>query len=81
MDINLVGENLKFVVLGMAIVLVFQFIMKHFRKSETSSQNNVSETVSTPRTDTIINDNLDVTQDAHHVAAIVAAITEFRKQS
>lgn len=80
MDINLVGENLKFVVLGMAIVLVFQFIMKRFRKIDTHSQENVSEEVSAPNTMTI-DTNLDATEEAHHVAAIVAAITEFRKQS
>ena len=81
MDINLIGENLKFVVLGMAIVLVFKFIMKLFRKCDTVSEEKVSQNVSTPHNATIINDNLDATEDAHHVAAIVAAITEFRKQS
>lgn len=86
MDIGLMGENLQFVVLGMVMVLVAQFLIKYFTKRNTTSFEKVSEDVTTPYNDTIIHDNLllvedDATQDAHHVAAIVAAIAEFRKQS
>jgi len=86
MDIGLTGENLKFVVLGMVMVLIAQFLIKYFTKRNTTSLEKVSQNVTTPCNESIMRDNLllvedDATQDAHHVAAIVAAIAEFRKQS
>jgi len=78
MEINLVGENLIFMLLGMAIVLIFQSIMKlQAKKINTIPLEQATKIVPTPNNST--NDN--AIQEAHHVAAIVAAIAEFRKQS
>ncbi len=77
MEINLVGEALKFMVLGMLIVFVFLIVLvqvmkwqaiiinKYFPEKEPEAP------ASSPQTGTA--------DEAHHVAAIVAAIAEFRK--
>ncbi len=84
MEINLVGESLKFMVLGMAIVLVFLLIMVEIMKLQAKIINKyfpekapkiVPASNNPPLTQT------NTEEEAHHVAAIVAAVAEFRKQS
>ena len=76
MEIDLVGEGLKFMVLGMAIVFAFLLVLVQVVKLQAMIINKFfpAKAPEAPAT-------ANVTQEAHHVAAIVAAVTEFRKQS
>ena len=77
MEINLVEEGIKFMVLGMTIVFAFLLVLVQIMKLQAKLINKFfPEKVQ----EAPVNAN-DATQDAHHVAAIVAAVTEFRKQS
>jgi len=72
MEIDLVGEGLKFMVLGMAIVFAFLFLLVQVVKLQALIINKyfpekVPEVASSS------------SNDAQHVAAIVAAVTDFRK--
>jgi len=75
MEINLVGEGLKFMVLGMLIVFVFLIVLVQVMKFQAYIIGKYfpekAPVVPTPAT--------NATEDVHHVAAIVAAISEFRK--
>jgi len=75
MEIDLVGEGLKFMVLGMTIVFVFLMVLVQVVKLQAFLINKffpekAPETASA---------SSNATQEAHHVAAIIAAVTEFRK--
>lgn len=77
MEIDLVGESLKFMALGMLVVFLFLVILVQVMKLQAKIINKffpekVPEAVSA---------STNTTQEAHHVAAIIAAVTEFRKQS
>jgi len=77
MEYSLVGEGLKFMVLGMLIVFIFLIVLVQVMKLQAKIINKyfpekAPEVPTTPS-------SVDTTQDAHHVAAIVAAIAEFRK--
>lgn len=75
-DVNLIFESVKFMVLGMTVVFSFLLILifvvqlqaKLIAKFFPEEEPKVAVTPST-------------TNDAHHVAAIMAAVTEFRKKS
>jgi len=75
MEINLVGESLKFMVLGMLIVFVFLIVLVQVMKLQALLVNKYfpekAPVAPAPKAD---ND-----EEARHVAAIVAAVTEFRK--
>jgi oxaloacetate decarboxylase gamma subunit len=77
MEYTLVGEAFKFMVLGMLIVFVFLIVLVQVMKLQAKIINKYfpekapEVPSSSPQPDTA--------QDAHHVAAIVAAIAEFRK--
>ncbi len=77
MEINLVGESLKFMVLGMAIVFVFLMVLVQVVKLQAFIINKFFQ----EKTPEVTKPTSIVTEidDAHHVAAIVAAISEFRK--
>jgi len=75
MEIDLVGESLKFMVLGMMIVFIFLMVLVQVVKLQAFIINKYF-----PEKAPEVTPTSSVTQnDAHHVAAIVAAITEFRK--
>ena len=75
MEINLVGESLKFMVFGMAIVFVFLFVLVQIIKLQAKIINKFfPEKI--PEVGTT---SSSATHEAHHIAAITAAITEFRK--
>ncbi len=80
MEINLVGESLKFMVLGMVIVLLFLVVLVEVMKLQAKIINKFfpekipEAPVSKGTTD-------KAADEAHHVAAIVAAVAEFRKKS
>ncbi len=79
MEIDLVGESLKFMLLGMLIVFIFLVILVQVMKLQAKIINKffpekAPEAVSA-------SGNATQAEDKHHVAAIIAAVTEFRKQS
>lgn len=74
MEINLVEESIKFMVLGMTIVFAFLLVLVQIMKLQAKLINKFFPEKAP------VNAN-NATQDAHHIAAIVAAVTEFRKQS
>ncbi|WP_295418187.1 OadG family protein [Sulfurovum sp.] len=76
MEINLVGESLKFMVLGMLIVFVFLAVLVQVMKLQAKIINKYfpDKAPAVPTSTTT-----QATDNAHHVAAIVAAISEFRK--
>jgi oxaloacetate decarboxylase gamma subunit len=76
MEINLVGEGLKFMVLGMLIVFVFLVVLVEVMKLQAKI---ITKYFPEKAPDVPSSSDNNTTQDAHHVAAIVAAIAEFRK--
>lgn len=81
MEINLVGESLKFMVLGMLIVFVFLAIMVQVMKLQAKIINKYFPEKACEAAPASTNVAQEAEQEAHHVAAIIAAVTEFRKQS
>jgi oxaloacetate decarboxylase gamma subunit len=77
MEINLVEEAIKFMALGMTIVIAFLLVLVEIMKLQAKIINKFfpEKEPEAPAAST------NATQEAHHVAAIVAAVTEFRKQS
>jgi len=75
MELDLVGESLKFMALGMTIVFLFLVVLVQVMKLQAKIigkffPEKIPEVASTTS---------NATQEAHHVAAIIAAVTEFRK--
>ncbi len=77
MEINLVGESLKFMVLGMLIVFIFLIVLVQVMKLQAKIINKFFP----EKAPEVVSTSNNATQEAHHVAAIVAAVSEFRKQS
>ena len=77
MEINLVEEGIKFMALGMTIVFVFLLVLVQVMKLQAKI---INKFFPEKAPETPVNAN-NATQEAHHVAAIIAAVTEFRKQS
>lgn len=78
MEINLVGESLKFMVLGMLIVFVFLILLVQVMKLQAKI---INKFFPEKALEVVPASSNNATQEAHHVAAIVAAVAEFRKQS
>lgn len=81
MEIDLVGEGLKFMVLGMMIVFVFLVILVQVMKLQAKIINKYFPDKALEAAPVSTNAAEEVKQEAHHVAAIMAAVTEFRKKS
>lgn len=79
MEINLVGEGLKFMVLGMLIVFAFLAILVQIMKLQANLINRYfpEKTPQAP----VKKENAVEDESPAITAAIIAAITEFRKQS
>lgn len=77
MEIDLVGESLKFMVLGMLIVFIFLVVLVQVMKLQAKIINKFFP----EKAPEVVATSNNATQEAHHVAAIVAAVSEFRKQS
>jgi oxaloacetate decarboxylase gamma subunit len=75
MEIDIVGESLKFMLLGMMIVFVFLIVLVQVMKLQALivTKYFAEKVPEVPAT------SHSVPTDAHHVAAIVAAIADFRK--
>jgi len=78
MEIDLVGESIKFMILGMLIVFVFLTVMVELMKLQAKLINKYfpEKEVKAPTSSSTPSDSED---EARRVAAIVAAIAEFRK--
>ena len=78
MEINLVGEGLKFMVLGMLIVFTFLYILVEVMKLQAKIINKYfpekepAAPAPTPAQDS--------DEESRRTAAIIAAVTEFRKK-
>ena len=77
MEYTLVGEGLKFMVLGMLIVLVFLLLLVQVMKWQAKIINRYfpekEPVVPTPAAS-------ESDEESRRTAAIIAAVTEFRKQ-
>ncbi|HEY9190512.1 MAG TPA: OadG family protein [Sulfurovum sp.] len=80
MEVNLVGESLKFMVLGMLIVFVFLVVLVQVMKLQAKIINKFFAKEE-PQVVPPSGSGSNATEEAHHVAAITAAVAEFRKQS
>jgi len=74
MEIDLVGESIKFMILGMTVVFVFLLLLVQVVKLQAYIINKYfpEKPVEAPQVASTVN-------NAHHVAAIMAAVAEFRK--
>ncbi len=74
-DVNLIGESVKFMVLGMVVVFSFLFILVQVVKIQAKiigkyfPEKTPEVSTSSTRTD-----------ESTRIAAIIAAVTEFRKK-
>ena len=78
MEINLVSEALKFMVLGMLIVFVFLLVLVEVMKLQAKIINKYFPEKKPAAPVPSAQDNSD--EDARRTAAIIAAVTEFRKK-
>jgi oxaloacetate decarboxylase gamma subunit len=76
MEIDLVSEGLKFMVLGMMVVFVFLIILVQVMKLQAVIINKLFPEKA-PEAGTTSG---SATQGSEHVAAIIAAVTDFRKK-
>jgi oxaloacetate decarboxylase gamma subunit len=76
MEIDLVSESLKFMVLGMMIVFVFLAILVQVMKLQAKIINKFFP----EKAPEVVPTSSNTTEKSDHVAAIVAAVTEFRKK-
>ncbi|MDM5264411.1 OadG family protein [Sulfurovum sp. XTW-4] len=81
MEIDLVSEGLKFMVLGMLIVFIFLVILVQVMKLQAKIISKYFPDKAVEAAPVSTNAAQEAEKEAHHVAAIVAAIKEFRKQS
>ena len=74
-DVNLIGESLKFMVLGMTVVFAFLLILVQVVKLQAKLINKYfpEETPKVPVSS-------GQSDESQHIAAIIAAVTEFRKK-
>ncbi len=74
-DVNLIGESVKFMILGMAVVFSFLYILIQAIKLQAKIINKYfpEETPATPASS-------GQSDESQRIAAIIAAVTEFRKK-
>ena len=76
-EVNLIGESFKFMVLGMSVVFAFLFILVQVVKLQAKIINKYfPEEAPKPATST----TSDQADESQRIAAIIAAVTEFRKK-
>ena len=74
-DVNLIGESIKSMILGMLVVFAFLFILIQAIKLQAKIINKYfpEETPAAPTSP-------GQTDESQRIAAIIAAVTEFRKK-
>jgi len=75
-DVNLIAESIKFMVLGMGVVFLFLVVLIQVVKLQAKIIGKYFPDTE-PKTTTAISGDKDESQ---RIAAIVAAVTEFRKK-
>ncbi|CAA6828461.1 MAG: Oxaloacetate decarboxylase gamma chain (EC [uncultured Sulfurovum sp.] len=75
-DVNLIGESIKFMVLGMSVVFLFLLILVQVVKLQAAIIGKFFPEVEPEIKSTTSVDN----DEAQRTAAIIAAVTEFRKK-
>jgi len=74
-DVNLIGESIKFMILGMTVVFAFLLILVQVVKLQAKIINKYfPEETPAPPTSSGQSD------ESQRIAAIIAAVTEFRKK-
>jgi len=76
-DVNLIGESLKFMVLGMSVVFAFLFILVQVVKLQAKIINKYFPEEA-PKAAAPTSSGQD--DESQRIAAIIAAVTEFRKK-
>ena len=74
-DVNLIGESIKFMVLGMTVVFAFLYILIQAIKLQAKIINKYFPE-ETPKAPT----SSGQSDESQRIAAIIAAVTEFRKK-
>ncbi len=74
-DVNLIGESLKFMVLGMTVVFAFLYILIQAIKLQAKIIDKYFPE-ETPKAPT----SSGQADESQRIAAIIAAVTEFRKK-
>jgi oxaloacetate decarboxylase gamma subunit len=80
MEMHIVGESIKFMILGMLIVFVFLYVLVEVMKLQAKLINKYfSPEAKTKKQDTTTPTTSNDDEEAARVAAIIAAVAEFRK--
>ncbi len=79
MEINLIGEALKFMVLGMGVVYLFLYIMVVAVKLQTKLIGKYFPEEAAAETS--ISEKTTDDDESARVAAVIAAVSEFRKSN
>jgi len=79
MEYSLVGESLKFMLLGMLIVFVFLYVLVEVMKLQARIISKYFPEKEIP-VSTSGSSTTDTDEEARRTAAIIAAVTEFRKK-
>lgn len=74
-DVNLIGESIKFMVLGMTVVFAFLLILVQVVKLQAKIINKYF-----PEETTVPPASSGQSDESQRIAAIIAAVTEFRKK-
>jgi len=75
-DVNLIGESVKFMILGMTVVFAFLFILIQAIKLQAKIINKYFP----EKTPTSAPTSSGQSDESRRIAAIIAAVTEFRKK-
>ncbi len=74
-DVNLIGESIKFMVLGMTVVFAFLYILIQAIKLQAKIINKYF-----PEETPVAPTSSGQADESQRIAAIIAAVTEFRKK-
>jgi len=75
MEVNLVAESIKFMILGMLIVMIFLLLLVEVMKWQAKLINKYFP----QKAPTALTPNISKDEESKRVAAIIAAVAEFRK--
>jgi len=76
-DVNVIGESIKFMVLGMTVVFVFLIILVQVVKLQAKI---IAKYFPDDEVAPVAPKSSNANDESQRVAAIIAAVTEFRKK-
>jgi len=79
MEMHIVGESIKFMILGMLIVFTFLYVLVEIMKLQAKLINKYFSPENKPKKETTPSVVDSDEEEARRVAAIIAAVSEFRK--